>query len=231
MTPWGDPAQQDAPVRQPLPLVAGASVALLGLATGAGLLVFFLTGRSPVLGVVATVALAGSATTVVRRRLSSPARQAVRRRAWAGVRAGLLATVVYDVTRLLVVQVTAVPVRPFEAVPLFGQVLVGASSGSVLTDALGVAYHVANGIGFGFAYALVAGSRGLFAGIAWALVLEALLLAFYPGWLDVRAGREFVSVSMLGHLAYGAALGWSAKVLLEGGGRGPRPDGGERGGT
>ncbi len=121
--------------------------------------------------------------------------------------------------------------RPFEAVPLFGQVLVGASSASILTNALGVAYHVANGIGFGFAYALVAGSRGLFAGIAWALVLETVLLAFYPGWLDVRAGREFVSVFMLGHVAYGATLGWSAKVLLEEGGRVPRPGGGEREGT
>jgi hypothetical protein len=38
-------------------------------------------------------------------------------------------------------------------------------------------------------------------------VLEAFTVALYPPWLGLTAVAEFVSVSLLGHLAYGTTLG------------------------
>jgi hypothetical protein len=134
-------------------------------------------------------------------------------RVWAGVRAGLAATAAYDVTRLALVQLLSLKVSPFAALPIFGQLLVGQSAGSAAGTAAGVAYHLANGLGFGTAYTLLLGRRGVLTGIAFALGLEALMLTFYPGWLDIRAVGEFVSMSMLGHVAYGAVLGWLARRM------------------
>jgi len=128
----------------------------------------------------------------------------------------LAATAAYDLTRLALVAVLGMDLRPFEAVPLFGQLLTGAPAHSPVAVAVGVAYHLSNGVGFGVAFAMVAGRRGIGAGVAWALVLEAIMLTLYPGWLDIRSIREFASVSMLGHVAYGGVLGWMARRLLTG---------------
>jgi len=60
---------------------------------------------------------------------------------------------------------------------------------------------------FAIGYAMLAAPRGVWAGIAFALVLEAFMLTFYPGWLNVEAIGEFFSMTILGHVAYGATLG------------------------
>jgi hypothetical protein len=60
---------------------------------------------------------------------------------------------------------------------------------------------------FAVAYTILFGTAGWWAGILWALGLEALMLSVYPGWLHPQALGEFVSVSMLGHLAYGTVVG------------------------
>lgn len=51
------------------------------------------------------------------------------------------------------------------------------------------------------------GTAGWWARVGWALVLEALMVTFYPGWLDVRAFDEFLTVSVLGHVVHGSVLG------------------------
>jgi len=57
-------------------------------------------------------------------------------------------------------------------------------------------------MGFALAFAVLAGDRsGVPLGLIWAFVLEALMLTFYPGWLDIRAIHEFATVSILGHAA------------------------------
>jgi hypothetical protein len=200
--------------RPALPLLAALVLALVGLATGGGLVVYFVAGISLPLALAAVVAVIAGATRLAWSRLGPDARQAFRRRAWAGARAGLLGLAAYDLTRLALVELLGLRVRPFEAIPLFGQLLVGAGSATTATNVLGIAYHAANGVGFGLAYAVVAGRRGVGAGILWGLGLEAAMLTFYPGWLDIRAIQEFTSVSMIGHVAYGATLGWAARRLL-----------------
>jgi hypothetical protein len=45
--------------------------------------------------------------------------------------------------------------------------------------------------------------------------LEAAMLAIYPGWLDLEAVmKEFVAVSVLGHIAYGTTLGMISQSKL-----------------
>ena len=83
------------------------------------------------------------------------------------------------------------PRRPYAALPLFGQLLADVRADTVPAWVVGIAYHVANGVCFAIAYAMLAAPRGLWAGVAFALVLEAFMLTFYPGWLNVEAIGEF----------------------------------------
>jgi hypothetical protein len=78
---------------------------------------------------------------------------------------------------------------------------------------VGTAYHATNGICFAIAYSMLAAPRGVLTGIGFALVLEGFMLSFYPGWLHVQAIREFFSMTILGHVAYGATLGVMARRL------------------
>jgi hypothetical protein len=194
--------------------MAAFALALVGLATGAALVVYFIAGVSMGLALAIVITLIAATALMTWSRLRPDARQEFRTRVWAGARAGVPALLAYDVSRMAIVRVADLGMNPFEAIPLFGQLLVGAGAPSLATSVVGVAFHAANGIGFGIAYTVVAGERGPVAGVLWGLGLEAAMLTFYPGWLDIRAVQEFVSVSILGHVAYGATLGWVARHLL-----------------
>jgi hypothetical protein len=192
---------------------AAVVIAAVFLSTGAGLVAYFLSGVSLPLGVGVALLASGSVAVAVWRRLTPAQRATVRTRAWIGVRAGAAATVAYDVTRFVVVKAFGLSVSPFAALPLFGQLLLSQAGSTPATVATGIAYLVTNGVGFGTAFAVVFADRGVLAGVAWALVLEAAMLTFYPGWLDIRAIGEFFSMTLLGHVAYGATLGWLSRQL------------------
>lgn len=129
----------------------------------------------------------------------------------AGAVAGLVATACYAASRLALVVLADLSIRPFDTWRLFGELFLGPAATPRAAFAVGTAYHLANGVGFATAYTLVLGVAGWRAGVAWALVLEALMVTSYPGWLDVRALDEFLTVSVLGHVVYGGVLGWSAQ--------------------
>jgi hypothetical protein len=124
-----------------------------------------------------------------------------------GVLAGVVATLAYDAARFALVRLTGIAFWPFDIFEIFGRALLGPGRPEALTTAAGVAYHLTNGVAFAVAYTVLFGRRGVVAGIAWGLFLEALQLTFYPGWLQLRALGEFVQVSVFGHLVYGAVLG------------------------
>jgi len=131
----------------------------------------------------------------------------------AGVLAGLTATVAYDLSRWLLVEIGHMSVSPFGAWGAFGAALIPGSGGGG-AKVLGASYHLVNGVSFGVAYAGLFGRRGVIAGILFGLGLEAVMLALYPGWLDIRSMREFTQMSLLGHVVYGAVLGGMTKHLL-----------------
>ena len=65
--------------------------------------------------------------------------------------------------------------------------------------------------GSAFSRAIVAAGRPWWLGVVFALVLEAMMVSLYPGWLRVPLTSEFVTLSVTGHLAYGSMLGAIAR--------------------
>lgn len=188
--------------------------AALFLSTGAALLIYIASGISLLAAGALVLLAAVGIGVVIWRRVDVQDRAALRRLLWAGAIAGLLATSAYDLSRFLLIEVTGIAFWPFDIFNVFGQALLGAGFSGPWVRLLGVLYHFANGIGFALAYTVVAGKRGVLAGIVWAMILELLMVTVYPGWLDIRALNEFLQVSVLGHIVYGAVLGYSARWLL-----------------
>jgi len=124
-----------------------------------------------------------------------------------GLLSGIVATAVYDASKFALSLLDSSPYNPFEAIRVFGVLLAGNSAAPPLLYAAGTAFHLVNGISFGVVYCVLFGERGVPGGIAWGLFLEGFQLTLYPGWLDIRAYREFAQISALSHVAYGATLG------------------------
>lgn len=189
-------------------------IAALFLSTGASLLIYIVSGISLLatagLVLLAAVILAA----LVWRRADTNSQDELRRLVWVGAISGILATSAYDLSRFLLIEVTGIAFWPFDIFNVFGQALVGANVSGPWVRLIGLVYHFANGIGFALAYTVLAGRRGVWAGIVWAMILELMMVSVYPGWLEMRALDEFLQVSVLGHLVYGAVLGHSARWLL-----------------
>jgi hypothetical protein len=197
------PGTRLTPARPRWPLFAAAS-----LSSGAALVVSVVLHLS--LGLVLLLAAATASGAVAARagRLSPGLRAQVAAQARRGVAIGLAATAAYDASRLLLTTALPLRVRPFETLYLFGHAILGAEAAPGAALAAGTAYHLLNGVAFSVAYCLVLGGRRWTYGVAWALALEAAMLAVYPGLLDLRGIRgEFTLVSMAGHLAFGTTLG------------------------
>lgn len=188
--------------------------AALFLSTGAALLIYIISGISLLAAAGLVLVLATIAGALIWRRADGRSRQTLRTYIWVGAIAGVLATSAYDLSRFFLIEVTGIAFWPFDIFNVFGQALVGAGYSGPWVRMAGLLYHFANGIGFALAYTIVAGRRGVWAGILWAMILELMMVSVYPGWLDMRALDEFLQVSVIGHVVYGAVLGVSARWLL-----------------
>lgn len=189
-------------------------LAALPLATGAALVVHILAHVSLGLALLGAALIVGALGVFSWRNLTPEARTILARRALIGLLAGLLATLCYDGSRWLVVTVFHDTFWPFDVFPVFGYAIVGSDVTRSTAAIIGTVYHYANGLLFAVAYTILFGPRGWWAGILWALGLETLMLSLYPGWLHPKAFAEFVSVSFVGHIVYGAVLGIGSQQLL-----------------
>ena len=188
--------------------------ASLFLSTGAALLTYIVSGISLLAALTLTFAGAAALGATLWRRSTASDKAAIGRYVRAGVVAGLLATAAYDLSRYLIIEVAGFTFWPFDIFTIFGQALVGAGYSGPLVTAAGVAYHLANGVSFAVAYTIWLGHRGVWTGIIWAMMLEVLMVTFYPGWLGFKALDEFLQVSILGHVVYGSVLGFTARLLI-----------------
>jgi hypothetical protein len=196
--------------------------ALLGaffLASGGALVFYILSGVS--LGGTFALMVAGAVAGVVavRRRLAPERRAELDRRLRAGLAAGVAGLAAYDGTRWAFVHLARYRFKPFDVFSIFGQALAGRAllgphHAIWWIDVAGVAFHVTNGLGFATAYTIWMGRRGTVAGVVFALALNMAMILLYPGWLKIRLLGEFVQVAMLGHVAYGAAVGATARAVL-----------------
>jgi hypothetical protein len=194
----------------------------LFLASGLALVTYILSGVSLAWTFAGALSLAVAGGAVLWRRATPARRVVVARAVRVGFLAGLVATPAYDLARFALIRLTGIAFWPFDIFAIFGRALVGPGRPEALTTAAGMAYHLTNGVAFAIAYTVLFGRRGVAAGIAWGLFLEALQLTFYPGWLQMRSIGEFVQVSVFGHLVYGAVLGALTRRWL------PPDDGPER---
>lgn len=145
------------------------------------------------------------------RQLPAERQTFLRQRLWAGVRAGVIATLAYDACRLILIKLTGIRFWPFDIFRVFGQALVGPNQNHLFTQSLGLVFHVLNGVGFAVAYTIWFAPKGILWGIVYALALEALMVSVYPNWLGIKAFDEFLQVSVFGHFVYGSTLGYLAK--------------------
>lgn len=176
------------------------------MATGVALVVHILADVPLWLSAATTVAVACCVMFLaVRRHPEGVA--AGRRVIGVGVVAAFAALLAYDGTRLLVVTAFGFEIGPFDAFQHFGTGLIGASASETSRWISGALFHVVNAVTFGIAYTIWVGRRGVLAGVLFGLGLEAAMIAFYPAWLQIQNLREFTSMSITGHIAYGAVLG------------------------
>lgn len=200
------------------------SVVAIGFAalfSGTALLANIILGLSLPIGLLTTAVVLGAALALT----VAKADVGERRHSWgvtrAGILAGLVATVVYDLTRAILGQLDPSPFDPFGAIRIFGSLLIGVNAPRASIMAAGVALHLVNGTCFGLSYAALFGRDGqrstssaVVTGISWGLFLELFQTTLYPDWLRVAALREFLLISSLSHVAFGMSLGLVARRLL-----------------
>jgi len=125
-----------------------------------------------------------------------------------GTAVGLLATIVYDAVRPLLVHAMGSNYDPFRAQPIYGQLITGLAPTDPRALAAGWAYHTWNGLSFGMIYGLVRPQGGWRTGLAWGLCLQLLMMAIYPSLLQARLDDPaFMATGLVGHSFWGIVLG------------------------
>lgn len=185
------------------------------LFSGAALLMHILWQFSLPIGLAGAVALGAGGFVFVWRRVDTFVREQLIVHLRIGVLAGILAIIAYDIAKWGLAVMDPSPFNPFGAVTTFGALLVGPTAPEIWLIVAGIGYHILNGVTFAVAYCILFGYRGILAGVGWGVFLEAFQFTLYPGWLNITAFyAEFVTISFLGHVAYGATLGYVCKREL-----------------
>jgi hypothetical protein len=180
---------------------------VLPLATGASLVGFIVLGLPLPVGLAMLAALSVITWGLAITRATPDQRSWLARRVKSGAAAGVPALIAYDLARFGLVSLASLSFAPFHVLPLFGYALLGPTVSEPAALIAGLAFHVANGLGFAVAFAIAVRRPSIVRGIGWALVLEAAMLALYPAWLGIAMTGELLPVSVAGHVAYGSVLG------------------------
>jgi len=132
----------------------------------------------------------------------------------AGALGGLVGTLGYDFFRVPFIYLGGY--RLLAPIESYGVLLLDAGTSSPLTDFSGWAYHFANGIGFGIAYALVAAGRSWRWAILWGLFLESAVVfspfaRTYGLVTDDQIKWIPITIAYAAHVPYGIAVGLFAQ--------------------
>ncbi len=179
---------------------------ILPVSTGAALVTLIVARISMPLAALVVAGIGITARRFALRDLDDTARARITHLTKRAVAAGFAATLAYDATRFGIVALARWDIRPFYAIPRFGQQFVGVDAPGPAQWLTGLTYHLLNGIGFAVAYALVVRRPRWATAVGWALGLEAAMVLMYPQWLGINITKEFTMVSLGGHLAWGTGL-------------------------
>jgi hypothetical protein len=173
----------------------------------ASLLLYFLgVGRfRAVAPLLLAIEIVGLAAVALRARARQ--RTGVVRLLAAGLWAGAIATLAYDIVRVPLVH-SSMPV--FKAISYFGTVLLATDRPSVASEIAGWTYHLTNGVSFGLMYAALAVRPRAWSGVLWGLALEGMmLLTPYAEVFGYARDLRFTAVTVASHAVYGLVL-WLA---------------------
>jgi hypothetical protein len=122
----------------------------------------------------------------------------------SGLWAGALATLAYDIVRIPVAH-SGIPV--FKAISYFGTLLLGVQSPTPVSEILGWAYHLSNGVSFGLMYAALFRTPKIYTALLWGLTLEfVMLLTPYAEVFGYRRDTKFFAITFGAHAVYGLVL-------------------------
>jgi hypothetical protein len=132
-----------------------------------------------------------------------------------GLMAGIVGLLAYDLIRLAVQVLFPLGFNAFGAINAFGRLITAQPLDSAASVAAGWAYHISNGLTFAIAYAVVAGPARWWWGLLWGASLQLAMTGIYPGLFEISSWTGFFVESVLGHTAYGAALGlWCERYAM-----------------
>lgn len=125
----------------------------------------------------------------------------------AGLLGGLIGTIGYDLFRVPFVLGGLRVLAPIDS---YGVLALDAATSSTTTGFTGWSYHFANGLGFGLAYAAIAGKgRHWGFGLGWALMLETVTIVTPFASTYALSGKWVpITIAYAAHVPYGLALGW-----------------------
>ena len=133
-------------------------------------------------------------------------------RAISGAIWGLVATLVYDAIRPVLMWVFRYHFNPYRAMPIFGSLITDQSKTTALAIAVGWTYHFWNGISFGVMFALIRPRGGPIAGWIWAMALQGFMMWSYPTLMRLRLDNPgFLMAGLVGHSLWGLTLGASLR--------------------
>ncbi|MEA3135790.1 MAG: hypothetical protein QOC71_71 [Thermoplasmata archaeon] len=124
-----------------------------------------------------------------------------------GTIVGFAATVAYDVVRIGVKELFGFHFDPFRAQRMFGSLMFGVDPDSSGARLAGWLYHFLNGTNFAVIFTLLRPMGGLWWGLLWSLTLEGFMLLVYPKAVEISPDVGFMTISVLGHIAWGTVLG------------------------
>lgn len=192
-----------------------SGLALAAAAVGPNILVVALTPGMPGMPVLAKwlllpslllLALVGIAATV-------SGMERLRNRLWAGIWIGAATTAALDVIRLTGFQMGYMP---GDLPRMFGVLILDqmARGPSTTSDIVGSLYHYWVGACLGIAFTVIMGRFRWWGGLIWGLIVELgmmitppMVIAMDTGYFGLKKGYGILVVTMLAHIAFGAALG------------------------
>lgn len=124
-----------------------------------------------------------------------------------GTVVGFAATLAYDGARIGVKELFGFSFDPFQAQRMFGSMMFAVDPDSVGAHLAGWIYHFLNGTNFAVIFTLLRPMGGLGWGLLWSLTLEGFMLLVYPNAVEISPDVGFMTISILGHAAWGTVLG------------------------
>ena len=211
----GDDPDQERGVLPDLVEVRRLPLAPLFAATGAALVIYVTSEISLALAVVITVAIFLGVFAAGWFRIPLAQRAEAKRRVVVGIAAGAAGTAAYDAIRVIHVAVVDLRFPSFDILEAFGTALLGEGRAEWMVMTAGIGFHVTIGVGLVTAYTLVLRRPNVVNGVVFALVLGTFAVVIIPNWLGTEeVFLEFLAVSAVGHLVYGAMAGGVAQWLL-----------------